>query len=95
MKVKKAYSVCAVLATALFAVYSYGEGPKAVLNAKQLGIQDLDIDLGLEEDIKADTEAAAVTAEAAPDSNAAFLRPRFSKLREFAQHGLSREGGYP
>ena len=68
MKVKKAYSVCAVLATALFAVYSYGEGPKAVLNAKQLGIQDLDIDLGLEEDIKADTEAAAVTAEAAPEA---------------------------
>ena len=43
MKVKKAYSVCAVLATALFAVYSYGEGPKAVLNAKQLGIQDRDM----------------------------------------------------
>ena len=68
MKVIKACSICVVAATALCAVYSFGQGPKAVLNAKQLGIEDLNLDLGLDEDLTKDkavaTNPAPATVEA-------------------------------
>lgn len=47
----KVSSVIAVLAMAVCAAYSLAQDSRAVLNAKQLGIQDLDLDLGLEEDL--------------------------------------------
>ena len=47
----KVSSVFTVLAMAVCAAYSLAQDSKAVLNAKQLGIQDLDLDLGLDEDL--------------------------------------------
>ena len=64
MKVIKALAVGVVVATTLCAAVSFGQAQRAVLNAKQLGIVDLDLDLTLDEDIIEKTTPAVDAVEA-------------------------------
>ncbi|NLB68284.1 MAG: hypothetical protein GX804_01150 [Lentisphaerae bacterium] len=50
-KMIKVCSVCVVVIAALCVTYTLAQDSKVVLNAKQLGIEDLDLDLGLDEDL--------------------------------------------
>ncbi len=73
MKVIKACSIGVAVATVLCAAYSFGQSQKAILNAKQLGIEDLDLDLGLEEDLvvpakPADTVSSGVEVSPADET---------------------------
>ncbi len=63
MKVIKACSIGVAVATVLCAAYSFGQSQKAVLNAKQLGIEDLDLDLGLDEDLVTEATPSVVVVE--------------------------------
>ncbi len=64
----KVSSVFTVLAMAACAAYSLAQDSKAVLNAKQLGIQDLDLDLGLDEDLVVAEEPVKTAAAEVTDA---------------------------
>ena len=72
MKSKHLLGVSALTAVALTTVIAFGQPPKAVLNASQLGVEDLDLDLdlGLDEiETTTAAESAQPVAEAAADAD--------------------------